>query len=167
LITPDHSHEHAGNAMCPETSARTEETTAWCTAAIQNGLGEAVTILLVEDEAFVREVSCEVLDRAGYRVLSAKNSADAVCLYERYGHEIQFVITDVVLPDENGRVLAEKLRRRTLRDGLQLKILFVTGYTEQMGLRQEGSSECLAKPFSSEALLGRVRELLEEKKNQQ
>ena len=120
-------------------------------------LGGAETILLVEDEAFVREVTCEVLRSAGYRVLTAKNAAEAECVYEQRRGEVDLLLTDVVLPGETGRALAGRLRRETP----ELKVLLVTGYAEQMGLREAKAEECLAKPFSTEALLRRVRQLLD------
>jgi CheY-like chemotaxis protein len=125
----------------------------------------ADTILLVEDEAFVRVVSCEVLRSAGYRVLTAKNAAEAVSVYDARRGEVELLLTDVVLPGETGCTLAGRLRRVNP----ELKVLLVTGYGEQMGLleakleaRSEArSEECLAKPFSSEVLLRRVRQLLD------
>lgn len=116
--------------------------------------GEFRTILLVEDETFVREVASEVLRAAGYRVLTAKNAAEAMQIYEN-GFDIDLLLTDVVLPGETGRVLAERLRRANPR----LPVLLATGYGEQMA--REAGEECLAKPFSTEDLLGRVRQLLE------
>lgn len=117
-------------------------------------LGESRTILLVEDETFVREVASEVLRAAGYRVLTAKNAVEAMQIYGS-GFEIDLLLTDVVLPGETGPALAERLRRANPR----LPVLLATGYGEQMA--RETSEECLAKPFSSEELLGRVRQLLE------
>ena len=134
-----------------------EEANGWCTGADESTLAEAKTILLVEDEAFVREVTCEVLRSAGYRVLAAKNAAEAMRIYEARGDEVELLISDVVLPGESGRVLAGELRRQNP----WLKILLVTGYAEQMGLRDAMQEECLAKPFSMEVLLGRVRQLLD------
>ncbi len=98
----------------------------------------------------------EVLRSAGYRVLSAKNAAEATRIYEGRAEEVELLLSDVVLPGESGRVLAGKLRR----ENPWLKILLVTGYAEQMGPRGTMQEECLAKPFSIEVLLGRVRELL-------
>ena len=117
-------------------------------------VGEFRTILLVEDETFVREVASEVLRAAGYRVLTAKNAAEAMQIYEN-GFDIDLLLTDVVLPGETGRVLAERLRRANP----QLPVLLATGYGEQMA--REAGEDCLAKPFSSEDLLGRVRQLME------
>ena len=70
------------------------------------------TILLVEDEVFVREVTCEVLRASGYEVLSARNAVEAERLYDEHGAEIALVVTDIVLAGETGIVLAAALRRR-------------------------------------------------------
>lgn len=131
----------------PKCSVRTDE----------DELTGAETILFVEDEAFVREVTCEVLCSAGYRVLTAKSAADAVRAYDQRCGEVDLLLTDVVLPGETGRELAKRLRRQNPR----LKVLLVSGYAEQMGLREAGHEECLAKPFSTGALLRKVRQLLD------
>jgi len=60
------------------------------------------TILLVEDEAFVREVAYEVLSRAGYRVLTAGNATEALQAFREHAGAVQLLLTDVVLPDRNG-----------------------------------------------------------------
>lgn len=114
------------------------------------------TILLVEDESFVREVTCVVLRSAGYRVVSARNSVEAVGRSEANRDEIDLLLTDVILPGENGVVLAEKLRKRDQN----LKVLFVTGYGEQISRLNEDAVACLAKPFSIRTLLERVRGVL-------
>ena len=119
--------------------------------------GKTATILLVEDEAFVRNVTCEVLQAIGYRVMCAKNSAEGSGLHERFSEEIELLITDVVLPGENGHALAERLQRRNP----DLKVLLVTGYAEQMKFSGQGYFECLAKPFSSAALVERMQRLLD------
>jgi two-component system cell cycle sensor histidine kinase/response regulator CckA len=118
-------------------------------------LGEPRTILLVEDEAFVREVASEVLSSAGYRVLAAKDAAEAWRIFDEADPEIDLLLTDVILPGEDGRRLAERLRGRNRL----LPVLLATGYGEHMA--REAGEPCLAKPFSSEDLLGKVRELLE------
>ena len=120
-------------------------------------LGSAETILFVEDEAFVRDVTREVLQSAGYRVLTAKNAADAICLYQQNSGNVDLLLSDVILPGETGCALACKLRR----ENPFLKILLVTGYAEQMGLQKIKPEEFLAKPFSTETLLRRVRQLLD------
>jgi CheY-like chemotaxis protein len=119
-------------------------------------LTDAETILFVEDEKFVRDVTCEVLRSAGYRVVTAKNASEGLGLYEAHHGQVDLLLTDVVLPGQTGRALAARLRRQDP----ELRVLFVTGYAEQMGLREIRLTECLAKPFSTEALLERVRHLV-------
>ncbi len=117
----------------------------------------AQTILLVEDEKFVREVTCEVLQSAGYRVLSAKNSREARFLYSQFGTDVDLLLSDMILPGETGLALACRLRR----ENRGLNILLVTGYAMQMELRELRPEEVLAKPFSTDTLLKRVRNLIE------
>jgi two-component system cell cycle sensor histidine kinase/response regulator CckA len=130
-----------------------EEATGWCMIE-QTPVAE--TILLVEDDAFVRTVTCEVLQSAGYRVLMAENSAQAASIYEQRGGEVDLLLTDMILPGETGLALAASLRRQNSG----LNILLVTGYATQKGLAELRPEELLAKPFSTQALLRRVRQLL-------
>jgi two-component system cell cycle sensor histidine kinase/response regulator CckA len=116
----------------------------------------AATILLVEDEVFVREVTTEVLLSAGYRVLAARNAAEAEQAYVQRCGEVDLLLTDVILPGENGRSFAARLRLRHPT----LKILLVTGYAEQMGLPENEREKCLAKPFSTRELLEKVNEMI-------
>jgi two-component system, cell cycle sensor histidine kinase and response regulator CckA len=115
------------------------------------------TILFVEDEIFVRDVISEVLQTAGYTVLTARNTTEALVAYGDHHSETDLLLTDVILPGETGLALAKKLR---LQDP-KLKVLFVTGYAEQMHILEAERTECLAKPFSTEVLLRKIRELLD------
>jgi CheY-like chemotaxis protein len=133
------------------------DASAWGCSAGGEILAGAETILLVEDEAFVRDVTCEVLRSAAYRVLAARNAADAVRMYEARPAEVELLLSDVVLPGETGPAMALRLRR----EHPELKVLFVTGYAEQMGLLEGKQEEFLAKPFSAEALLRKVRQVLD------
>ena len=117
----------------------------------------AVTILLVEDEAFVREVTREILESEGYRVWTAGCAAEAQRIFDELGGGVDLLLTDVILPGESGRVLAARARR----ENVALKVLYVTGYPEQMGMRVSENGDCLAKPFSADALLDRVRRMLD------
>ena len=120
-------------------------------------LSGAETILLVEDEAFVRNVTSEVLRSAGYEVLTAKNAVEAASVYSRHGG-VELLLSDVILPGENGRILAGRLRR----ENPELKVLLVTGYADQLGMPgTQSEEECLAKPFSTVVLLRRVRKMLD------
>lgn len=134
---------------------RFEEASGWHMTGEQE-TGPQV-ILLVEDEAFVRAATCEVLESAGYRVLMAENSAQAVTIYKQHAGAVGLLLTDMILPGETGLALAARLRR----ENSGLNILLVTGYSMQMGLGVLKPEELLPKPFSTEALLRRVSQLLD------
>ena len=82
------------------------------------------TILLVEDESFLREVTCEILESAGYQVLKARTAAEAISAFDEYKTIVRLLLTDVVLPGQNGRDLATDLRSVSPK----LKIIFTSGY---------------------------------------
>lgn len=123
------------------------------------------TILFVEDQIFVREVTGKILRSAGYNVLVAKSAEEGLRTYDVAEGEVNLLVTDVILPAEDGRELARKLRRQ---DPL-LRVLLMTGYAEQMA--KSGSEpefgKWLPKPFSARTLLQRVREVLNEVLNDQ
>lgn len=104
-----------------EPARGTAEGTIWFRGL---GASAAQTVLFVEDEAFVRGVAGEVLSTAGYRVLIAKNATEATRTYAAQLGAVDLLLSDVILPGENGRVLAARLRR----DNPQLKVLLITGY---------------------------------------
>ena len=114
------------------------------------------TILLVEDESFVREVTREVLRSAGYSVIAARTAAEAARIFEEVEGAADLLLTDVVLPGETGMELASRLTR----ENPDLKVLYITGYAEQMKRCSEQHEGFLAKPFTSEKLLGAVKEVL-------
>lgn len=111
------------------------------------------SILVVEDESFVREVTREILLAAGYRVFAATNAIEAVQTYEQHRSEIDLVITDLVLPGETGRSLAVRLQRQNPG----LRVLIMSGYQGQLGFEAVPDRDFLVKPFSSNMLLDRVR----------
>jgi CheY-like chemotaxis protein len=121
------------------------------------------TILVVEDEDFVRQVTCEVLEFEGYRVLKARSAAEAAHLFHLCGGKVQLLLTDVVLPGRNGCHLARDL----VAFCPALKTLFVSGYPEnevaRHGLPEKGAPY-LPKPFSVAALTRMVRHVLDERK---
>lgn len=81
------------------------------------------TILLVEDEQFLREVTCEILESAGYRVLKTGNAAEAASAFKEFQPIVRLLLTDVVLPGQNGRDLANELRIICPK----LSIIFISG----------------------------------------
>jgi DNA-binding response OmpR family regulator len=111
-------------------------------------------ILLVEDEASIRSLVRKSLHREGYDVLDAGTTEDSLAAARKHEGRIDLLITDVLVPRVNGRVLAEELTRE--RPGL--KVLFISGHTEEVVL-PEGAA-FLRKPFTLGALLERVRDLL-------
>jgi two-component system cell cycle sensor histidine kinase/response regulator CckA len=131
------------------------------TPAVTGVPGICGTILLVEDEGFVREVTCEILQSAGYRVLKAANAADAMRAFRRHRKEVQLLITDVVMPGRNGRALADDLRAICP----SLRTIFISGYPENAVTRRgrlEAGVFYLPKPFSVESLMQKVREVLKD-----
>jgi PAS domain S-box-containing protein len=120
----------------------------------------AEVVLLVEDDMAVRTVAEGFLRRAGYQVLVAASAAEAVRLAAEHGRSIDLLVTDVIMPDMNGRALAGQLAQR--QPGL--RTLYVSGYTANViahhGVLDEGV-EFLEKPFTRRDLLRRVREVLD------
>ena len=137
--------------MSPEASAR----------GVGAGMfGVQETVLLVEDENFVREVTGEILQSAGYRVLKARNAAEAMRAFRQHRDEVQLLLTDVVMPGQNGCGLAHDLR--DMRPSL--RTIFISGYPENLVTRngpQPPGVSYLPKPFSAESLLRQVRRILE------
>ncbi|MGA7400921.1 MAG: response regulator [Candidatus Sulfotelmatobacter sp.] len=116
------------------------------------------TILLVEDEAFVRKAICEALESAGYRVLTAENAIQALQVFGEYAEPVSLLLADIVMPGINGHELARDFS--TLCP--QTRILLMSGYEEQLTSRESvHRPEYLAKPFSIPMLLRKVREVLD------
>ena len=117
-------------------------------------------MLVVEDEPAVRQFSVDALEELNYRVLEADGAATALRLLEAHP-DIALLFTDVVMPEVNGRKLADEARRRRP----DLKVLFTTGYTRNAvvhnGVLDHGV-ELIGKPFTLEELAGKVRQVLDE-----
>jgi two-component system, cell cycle sensor histidine kinase and response regulator CckA len=116
------------------------------------------TILLVEDEDFVRQVTAEVLSFGGYQVFGARTAAEAMRVFGQYGEKVQLLLTDVVLPGTNGRDLARDLR--LLHPGL--KTMFISGYPDNEVTKRSSEEPgvfYLPKPFSVESLMQKVRQV--------
>jgi nitrogen-specific signal transduction histidine kinase len=120
------------------------------------------SILLVEDDPHVRNLSAAILTRAGYQVQQARRGEEALALAEMPANMINLLLTDLVMPGMNGVVLARTLR--STRPDLQ--VLFTSGYTDSTLLKDgffTPDTPFITKPFTPEALLRRVRELLDSK----
>jgi signal transduction histidine kinase/ActR/RegA family two-component response regulator/HAMP domain-containing protein len=121
--------------------------------------GGSETVLLVEDDATVRELTARMLGERGYRVLQAASAAEAIECAERHGGALDLLLTDVVMPGGSGRELAETLTAR--QPGLA--VLFMSGYAPDVVLRQgvaQESAAFLSKPFSEDELGHAVRRAL-------
>jgi CheY-like chemotaxis protein len=114
----------------------------------------AGTILLVEDEKGLRDLVSKILRGAGYKVLAAGDAPEAMALAADYPGRLDLVLTDLRLPGLQGADLAGKLHNRDA----DLKVLFVSGDPSEINLSD--ADALLEKPFSPEALLQRVREVL-------
>lgn len=120
---------------------------------------ETEVVLVVEDEAAVRQFSIEALTELGYRVLEADGAAAALRQLEAHP-EIALVFTDIVMPEVNGAKLAAEVRRRWP----QMKILFTTGYTRNAVVHNgvlDAGVELIGKPYTLEALAAKLRSVLE------
>ena len=118
------------------------------------------TVLLVEDESAVLRLSKIVLERFGYRVLTAGTPSEAIQVFTTHKGHVHLLVTDVVMPEMNGRELAARLRE----SHPELKALFVSGYSASAlaprGVLDEGV-HFLQKPFSLEDLASSVRHALD------
>ena len=118
------------------------------------------TILLTEDEEPVRRLTRLILEMNGYQVLEATCGDEALSIYERHQGRVELIITDVVMPRMSGRELAQAPER--LSPGI--KVLYLSGYTDDAIVRHgllDQKMAFLQKPFTPDALLRKVREMLE------
>jgi two-component system cell cycle sensor histidine kinase/response regulator CckA len=118
------------------------------------------SILLVEDSEPLRKLAQTFLESAGFRVMSAEHGEDALQVASRHGKTFDLLLTDVVMPGMNGRVLAEQLLPR--QPGM--RVLYMSGYTDSFiaghGVLEPGT-HLLHKPFTDEVLIRKVREVLD------
>lgn len=141
----------AGEAIIPILGTHTESL---------KGQGEI--LLLVEDETIMLNVINVMLETLGYTVMTANRPSEALRKAQEYKADIQLLITDVVMPEMNGRELAKLIR--DIKPGL--KCLFTSGYTANViahrGILDEGIN-FIQKPFSMQTLAAKVREILDQK----
>ncbi len=122
--------------------------------------GNQKTILLVEDEDFVRNVTQEVLESDGYRVITAVDGESGIRAFREYSAQIDLLLTDMVMPGMNGKELVARL----VSLSPSLKAIFMSGYTENALVRQalaDPRHAYLQKPFTIDALTRKIREVLE------
>ncbi|MGE5321527.1 MAG: PAS domain S-box protein [Actinomycetota bacterium] len=129
-----------------------------------DSLRGAETILLVEDQPHLLELSREFLERLNYRVLPAASGEEAMEVAQEFAGEIDLLLTDVVMPGINGRQLALTLKKTRS----SMKVLYVSGFTDE-AFGSDGSLESgdvlLEKPFELEELARKIREMLDQQRN--
>ena len=128
---------------------------------LAEGSGGTETVLLVEDEAKVRDLVFDMLRRLGYRVVSAAGGAAALALVEGSREPIDLLLTDVVMPGMNGRELADRLA--LIRSSV--KVLYMSGYADEVITNSgvlDGDVFFIAKPFTMRDLARKLREVLAE-----
>jgi len=116
------------------------------------------TVLIVEDEEAVRALACELLESAGYKVLTAKDGTEALAVAEQSDEPIHLLLTDVVMPKVRGPELAKRLKGLRTK----LRIVYMSGYLEYNTGNDDFLEEglFLQKPFSRDTLVNKVGEAL-------
>lgn len=122
--------------------------------------GGTETILLAEDEMRVRDLTKNLLEGYGYKVIEAVDGEDAIEKFNKNRDRIQFLITDVVMPKRNGKEVYNEIKRARP----DMKALFVSGYNEEVihkkGILEEGLN-FISKPFAPTEFLRKVRDVLD------
>ncbi|HYW39119.1 MAG TPA: response regulator [Terriglobales bacterium] len=116
------------------------------------------TILLVEDEPFVREATCGILESAGFEVLTVEDAREAMKVYEECKRRIDLVMTDMMLPGGTGQQLGQDLRQRSP----EVVVLVTSGYgnPEYETEAPESRTYFLAKPYSKRRLVEKIEKIL-------
>ena len=116
------------------------------------------TILLVEDEPFVRQATCSILQHAGFDVLPTEDAQEATMVYENCKRRIDLVMTDMVLPGRSGEQLGQDLRRHSP----EVVVLVTSGYDHPDYERETSESHTyfLAKPYSRKTLVEKIEKIL-------
>ncbi|MBW1700194.1 MAG: response regulator [Deltaproteobacteria bacterium] len=118
------------------------------------------TILVVEDDDAVRKFAVRVLRRLGYQVLEAQNSQEALRVSQEFTGPIHLLLTDVIMPEINGKVLAERLRSQRP----EIRTIYMSGYTHNIILQKgilPSDTRYIQKPFTPDSLARKVREAME------
>jgi CheY-like chemotaxis protein len=118
------------------------------------------TVLLVEDNEAVRHLASTILTRQGYTVLTAESGIDALKVLENHDGPIHLLLTDVIMPEMNGRDLFARLSPQYP----DLKVLFMSGYTDNVIAHQgvmDPDVSFIQKPFSVQGLAAKVRAVID------
>jgi two-component system cell cycle sensor histidine kinase/response regulator CckA len=118
------------------------------------------TILLAEDEDALRLLVLRVLVKAGYRVLQARNGAEAAVIWRRHAKDVDMLVTDVVMPHMDGPTLARELSA----EGAKFKLLYMSGYNQDAMVHrgiQTNQIAFLQKPFTPAELIAKVQEIFD------
>jgi two-component system, cell cycle sensor histidine kinase and response regulator CckA len=120
------------------------------------------TILLVDDESEVVAIAREILERQGFRVLTALSAEEAVRVATLHAEPIHLLLTDVVMPGTGGQALAQQLTVQRP----EMKVLYMSGFVlleRQQQFSEEFGGPIILKPFTIEHLTAKVREVLAER----
>jgi two-component system cell cycle sensor histidine kinase/response regulator CckA len=126
---------------------------------VERSTNGKATILIVEDDPGIRDLSAKILSRCGYIVLAAGGGEEAREICERHDGAIHLLLSDVVMPGMTGPMVAEMLT--AMRPGL--KVVFMSGYTDDVVVRHgvmEHEVPFLQKPFTPERLANKIGEVL-------
>lgn len=117
--------------------------------------GRSRTILLVEDTPLVREMTCELLTEQGYCVLAAADAQEATALMVKHSRHVDLLLTDIILPGKSGTALYETIKPLCP----DLKVIFMSGYNDPVGDRQDGR-HYIHKPFTHDAILNKIDDVI-------
>jgi CheY-like chemotaxis protein len=123
--------------------------------------GGDATILLVEDDDFVRPATSNALSRLGYRVFAVRDGIKALEIWQLHRDQIHLLVTDLIMP---GGISGRDLGERLLRENPQLKVIYASGYSAEIAgkdFRLEEGVNFLTKPFESQKLARTIRDILD------
>lgn len=121
---------------------------------------ERPIVLLIDDEEVVRSVGRSILEKAGFKALTASNGEEGIRKFEAHSSQISCVILDMVMPYMSGNLVFAKLKAARP----DVRVVLISGYTDKQTLRQFQEHEIegfLQKPFAPDALVKRVREIVQ------
>jgi CheY-like chemotaxis protein len=122
-----------------------------------SSVGNLATILLVDDDESIRRLVRRILMEHGFSVIEASDGAEALEVASAHAERLDLVLTDVIMPKVNGLVLAQRL----LQERPGIRVLYMSGFVEKsILLATHPESTLLQKPFTQDALIAAVRQVL-------